>query len=119
MASEPTDAEASAPSEAEVTAGTDRSTSSEGDAAEASDAGPGGADETDGGTVAGDEAAESAGSGSKASTSDVWAMGAAGRLDDPAYEELLEATEAMQLDMPDIPPLDLDWGDDPQDDAQD
>jgi hypothetical protein len=46
-------------------------------------------------------------------------MGAAGRLDDPAYEELLEATEAMQLDMPDIPPLDLDWGDDPQDDAQD
>jgi DivIVA domain-containing protein len=32
-------------------------------------------------------------------------------LDDPAYEELWEGTQAMRLEMPDIPPLDLDWGD--------
>ena len=32
-------------------------------------------------------------------------------LDDPAYEELWEGTKAMRLEMPDIPPLDLDWGD--------
>jgi DivIVA domain-containing protein len=31
-------------------------------------------------------------------------------LDDPAYEELWEGTQAMRLEMPDIPPLDLDWG---------
>jgi DivIVA domain-containing protein len=34
---------------------------------------------------------------------------------DPSYEELWEATDAMRLDLPDIPALDLDWGeeDDP------
>jgi len=32
-------------------------------------------------------------------------------LDDPTYEELWEGTEAIRLEMPDIPPLDLDWGD--------
>jgi DivIVA domain-containing protein len=36
-------------------------------------------------------------------------------LDDPAYPELWEGTEAIQLDVPDIPPLDLSWGD--EDDA--
>ena len=36
-------------------------------------------------------------------------------LDDPAYEELWEGTQAMRLEMPDIPPLDLDWGDDEDD----
>lgn len=29
---------------------------------------------------------------------------------DPAYEELWDGTEAIALDVPDIPPLDLDWG---------
>ena len=34
---------------------------------------------------------------------------------DPSYEELWEGTNAMKLDLPDIPALDLDWGeeDDP------
>jgi DivIVA domain-containing protein len=32
-------------------------------------------------------------------------------LDDPDYEELWEGTQAMRLEMPEIPPLDLDWGD--------
>jgi len=32
-------------------------------------------------------------------------------LDDPAYEELWEGTQSMRLEMPEIPPLDLDWGD--------
>lgn len=34
---------------------------------------------------------------------------------DPSYEELWEGTDAMKLDLPDIPALDLDWGeeDDP------
>jgi DivIVA domain-containing protein len=32
-------------------------------------------------------------------------------LDDPAYPELWEGTEAIQLEVPDIPPLDLSWGD--------
>lgn len=36
-------------------------------------------------------------------------------LDDPAYEELWEGTQAMRLEMPDIPPLDLDWGDEGED----
>jgi cell division initiation protein len=36
-------------------------------------------------------------------------------LDDPAYEELWEQTSAMRIEMPDIPPLDLDWGSDPGD----
>jgi DivIVA domain-containing protein len=36
-------------------------------------------------------------------------------LDDPAYPALWEGTEAIQLDVPDIPPLDLSWGD--EDDA--
>jgi DivIVA domain-containing protein len=36
-------------------------------------------------------------------------------LDDPAYPELWEGTEAIQLEVPDIPPLDLSWGD--EDDA--
>jgi DivIVA domain-containing protein len=35
-------------------------------------------------------------------------------LDDPAYEELWDGTEAIQLEVPDIPPLDLSWGDDDQ-----
>jgi cell division initiation protein len=37
---------------------------------------------------------------------------------DPAYEELWDGTEAIALDVPDIPPLDLDWGqvEDEQDD---
>ncbi len=29
---------------------------------------------------------------------------------DPVYEELWEGTEAMKLEVPDIPPLDLSWG---------
>ena len=29
---------------------------------------------------------------------------------DPAYEELWDGTDAMKLDLPDIPALDLDWG---------
>jgi DivIVA domain-containing protein len=33
-------------------------------------------------------------------------------LDDPTHTELWEGTEAIQLDVPDIPPLDLSWGDD-------
>jgi DivIVA domain-containing protein len=36
-------------------------------------------------------------------------------LDDPAYEELWSGTQAMRIEMPDIPPLDLDWGDDEDD----
>jgi hypothetical protein len=32
-------------------------------------------------------------------------------LDDPSYEELWDGTEAIQLEVPDIPPLDLSWGD--------
>ena len=34
---------------------------------------------------------------------------------DPSYEELWEGTDAVKLDIPDIPALDLDWGeeDDP------
>jgi hypothetical protein len=38
-----------------------------------------------------------------------------GGLGDPAYPALWEGTEAIQLDVPDIPPLDLSWGD--EDDA--
>jgi hypothetical protein len=29
---------------------------------------------------------------------------------DPSYEELWEGTDAMRLDLPEIPALDLDWG---------
>ena len=36
-------------------------------------------------------------------------------LDDPSYEELWEGTETIRLEMPDIPALDLSWGD--EDDA--
>jgi hypothetical protein len=32
-------------------------------------------------------------------------------LDDPSYTELWEGTESIQLDVPDMPPLDLSWGD--------
>jgi DivIVA domain-containing protein len=32
-------------------------------------------------------------------------------LGDPSYEELWESTQALQLEMPEIPPLDLDWDD--------
>jgi DivIVA domain-containing protein len=32
-------------------------------------------------------------------------------LDDPSYEELWEGTQALELEMPDIPPLDLTWDD--------
>jgi DivIVA domain-containing protein len=38
-----------------------------------------------------------------------------GGLDDPSYEELWEGTEAIQLEVPDIPPLDLSWGEDDED----
>lgn len=31
---------------------------------------------------------------------------------DPSYEELWEGTAAMRFEIPDIPPLDLDWGED-------
>lgn len=34
---------------------------------------------------------------------------------DPAYEELWEGTDAIKLQMPDIPALDLDWGDEDDD----
>src|SRR5262245_58424107 len=34
---------------------------------------------------------------------------------DPSYEELWEGTEAIKLDIPDIPALDLDWGDEVDD----
>jgi len=33
-------------------------------------------------------------------------------IDDPSYAELWEGSEALQLDMPEIPPLDLSWGED-------
>lgn len=33
-------------------------------------------------------------------------------IDDPSYAELWEGAEALHLDMPEIPPLDLSWGDD-------
>ena len=33
-----------------------------------------------------------------------------GPLMDPSYEELWDGTDAMKLDLPDIPALDLDWG---------
>ncbi len=36
---------------------------------------------------------------------------------DPAFEELWDGTEAIALDVPDIPPLDLEWGD-AEDDAE-
>jgi hypothetical protein len=32
-------------------------------------------------------------------------------LDDPAYEDLWDGTETIGLEVPDIPPLDLSWGD--------
>jgi hypothetical protein len=31
---------------------------------------------------------------------------------DPSYAELWDGTETIQLEVPDIPPLDLSWGDD-------
>ncbi len=31
-------------------------------------------------------------------------------LDDPSYEDLWDGTEAIRLEVPDIPPLDLSWG---------
>ena len=31
---------------------------------------------------------------------------------DPSYEELWDGTDAIKIDLPDIPALDLDWGDD-------
>lgn len=34
---------------------------------------------------------------------------------DPSYEELWGGTDALELDMPEIPALDLDWGDDDED----
>jgi DivIVA domain-containing protein len=40
-------------------------------------------------------------------------------LDDPSYEELWEGTQALQLEMPDIPPLDLLWDDGPEDASRD
>jgi DivIVA domain-containing protein len=40
-------------------------------------------------------------------------------LDDPSYEELWEGTQAFQLEMPEIPPLDLLWGDGPEDAPRD
>ena len=36
-------------------------------------------------------------------------------LDDPSYEELWEGTKVLDLEMPDIPRLDLFWGDEPDD----
>jgi len=55
----------------------------------------------------GDEpSAHSSGAPGEGDTSPLFA-----ELDDPTYEELWEGTEAMRLEMPDIPPLDLDWGD--------
>jgi DivIVA domain-containing protein len=40
-------------------------------------------------------------------------------LDDPTYEELWEGTQGFQLEMPDIPPLDLSWEDGPEDAPRD
>ena len=40
-------------------------------------------------------------------------------LDDPSYEDLWGGAQALQLEVPDIPPLDLDWGDEEDDDLQD
>ena len=37
---------------------------------------------------------------------------------DPAYEELWDGTDAMKLDLPEIPALDLDWGDADADEDQ-
>jgi cell division septum initiation protein DivIVA len=36
-------------------------------------------------------------------------------LDDPAYEDLWDGTEAIRLEVPDIPPLDLSWGTEEED----
>ena len=36
-------------------------------------------------------------------------------LDDPSYEELWEGTRVLDLDLPDIPRLDLFWADGPDD----
>ena len=36
-------------------------------------------------------------------------------LDDPSYEELWEGTKVLDLEMPDIPRLDLFWDDEPDD----
>jgi hypothetical protein len=38
---------------------------------------------------------------------------------DPSYEELWGGTDALELDMPEIPALDLDWGDDEDGSEQD
>lgn len=38
---------------------------------------------------------------------------------DPSYEELWGGTDALELDMPEIPALDLDWGDDGDGSEQD
>lgn len=38
-------------------------------------------------------------------------------LDDPSYEELWEGAQSLQLEMPEIPPLDLSW-EDPDDDPK-
>jgi hypothetical protein len=32
---------------------------------------------------------------------------------DPSYEELWEGTDSIKIELPDIPALDLDWGDTP------
>jgi DivIVA domain-containing protein len=40
-------------------------------------------------------------------------------LEDPSYEELWEGTQSLQLEMPDIPPLDLSWEDGPEDAPRD
>jgi DivIVA domain-containing protein len=40
-------------------------------------------------------------------------------LDDPSYEELWEGTQALQLEMPDIPPLDVNWDEPEEGRAQD
>jgi cell division initiation protein len=36
-------------------------------------------------------------------------------LDDPSYEDLWDGTEAIRLEVPDIPPLDLSWGPEDED----
>jgi len=45
-----------------------------------------------------------------------WARPEAGATNDPSDEELWDGLETIALEVPDIPPLDLSWGDEDEDD---
>ena len=55
---------------------------------------------------------EAPGSPDRAAPSSPWSMPAMQPPLDPSYEELWEGTEAMQLEVPEIPMFDLNWDDD-------